>query len=51
MRLEVSFAMIKMVFEWLQKIDTKVHRTADAIFKEYHCHCSQNSILKAKKKF
>lgn len=34
MRLEVSFAIIKMVFKWLQKVDTCVHRTADAIFEQ-----------------
>lgn len=51
MRLEVSFAIIRMVFRWLRKIDTDVRRTADAIFEQYHCHCSQNSILTVKKSF
>lgn len=31
------------------KIDTDICRTADAIFEQYHYHCSQNCILTVKK--
>lgn len=51
MRLEISFGIIKTVFKWLQKIDMDVHRTADVIFEQHHCHCSQNSSLTVKNNF
>lgn len=34
--------------QMVAKIDRDVWRAADAIFEQYHCHCSQTSILTVK---